>query len=185
MKLYPIVLLFILSACHEGGSVVYHYWWMGKSYRYVKAYNYPDGEKLLMEKELYKDGVLVRETIYNVRWPNGEYRPISEDGFDMFQNGAYVMHNNSIRKPDNLIYQYYDSNYVEVLEVYEGGERVPFLYGHENGYTTWQYLRNPPGIYTWNNGREIYVREFTEEEWGSHKRMNEYLNTKVLEDTMR
>ncbi len=185
MRLYALFLLIILSGCHEGGSTVYRYRWNGSGYRYIKEFNYPNGKKLLMEKSLYKDGDLVRETIYNIRWPNGEYHPIDEHGFEMYRNGEYVMHNDSIRKPDNLIYQYYDSNYVEVLEVYKDGERIPFPYGHEDGYTTWQYLRNPPGIYTWKDGHEIYVRPFTDEEWGSHKRMNDYLNYKGMEDTVR
>lgn len=178
MKLYFLFLLLILTACREGGSRVYHYVWVGGHYRYVKVFNYPEGEKMLMEKVVYRNGTLIKQEVYNIRWPNGEYHLVDKNGFDLYQQGEYVMHNDSIRKPDNLIYQYYDSNYVEVLEVYEGGERIPFLYGHEDGYTTSQYLRNPPGIYTWKGGVEIYVRPFTEEEWGSHKRMNEYLNSK-------
>lgn len=161
----------------------------GKFCRKVITYNYPDGVKTKMDELIYSKGWLVKETIFTQRWPNGEYHLISKDGFVLFDDGTSAFNVDSIPKPDNLIYEYFDQNYVPVIEVYKDGVRVPFLLGYEDGHQTMEYMRDPPGVYNWKDGVQYFERPFTEEEWQSHLRLNEYLNSdeyrKTLPDSLR
>lgn len=185
MRVFFFLCLFITVSCAHIGPKVFKYHWKGSKYRRVTTYNYTDGKKTVMSKLIYQDDWLVKETVFTVRWPNGEYHLISEKGFVVFENGGSVFRNDSIRKPDNLIYQHYDTNFVEILEVYKDGKRIPFPYGYEDGYTTMQFLRTPPGVYSWKDGKEYFVRPFTPEEWESHERTNRYLNAQQIRDTTR
>lgn len=62
------------------------------------------------------------------------------------------------------------------IEVYKDGIKIPYESGRPDGYQSMQYLREKPGVYNWKDGKEYFEREFTQEEWDSHNKMNEYLN---------
>lgn len=171
---------FSVISCATIGPKITYFKKDGVKYEKRVTYNYPEGVKTKMEELVYRvnDGQLIKETIFTEYWPNGAYHLISEEGFVLFDNGMYAFNVDSIAKPDNLIYEYYSKDFVPVIEVYKNGVREPFLFGYTDGHQTMEYLREPPGVYNWKNGVQYFERPFTEAEWESHRKMNEYLNSK-------
>lgn len=121
---------------------------------------------------------LVKSIVYYNQWPNGEWKLVSKKGFPVYQNGNYCFYTDSLAIPDNIIYSYYDAHYLEQIEVYKDGKRIPYTAGYADGHQTMQYLREKPGVYNWKDGKEYFEREFTEEEWESYRKANEQLNKK-------
>ena len=176
------IILFFLGSCSADGPRVVYIFKYGKVCKKITTFNYPDGVKTKMDELIYSKDWLVKKTIYTQRWPNGEYHLIDKKGFVLFENGQNVFDIDSVPKPDNLIYEYFDKDFNPVIEVYKDGVRVPFLLGYEDGHQTMEYMRDPPGVYNWKDGFQYFERPFTEEEWQSHLRMNEYLNSKEFRE---
>lgn len=180
-----VIILFFLVSCSVDGPRVIYIFKYGKVCKKMTTFNYPDGVKTKMDQFIYStDGELLKNTIFTQRWPNGEYHLIDKKGFVLFENGQNVFDTDSIPKPDNLIYEYFDTDFNPVIEVYKNGIREPFIYGYEDGHQTMEYMRNPPGVYNWKDGVQYFERPFTEAEWQSHLRMNEYLNSDEFKKTL-
>ncbi|MFZ5552151.1 MAG: hypothetical protein ACOZCO_03475 [Bacteroidota bacterium] len=174
----------LISACHpKAGPVIRSYKKDGVQWEVMKIYGYPSGKRKLSKVNVYKDGWLWESDIYYELWPNNEWKLVSKNGFTVIKEGKYLLNNDSIVVPDNIIYRSFDKNHREKLEVYQNGKRIPYTLGYYDGYESSQFLIDKPGVYRWENGVEYFVREFTPEEWEQHRRMNEYLNNNHVPDT--
>lgn len=178
--------LSILAACgYRAGPKNFHYRKGGDKYCRSKIYGYPDGKKKLAEVNIYKNDELLESTIYYELWPNDEgWKLVSKKGFKTVENGKFLLNDTSFKAPDNIIYKYFNNKHKEVIEVYKDGKRIPFNGGHYDGFESMQFLVDTPGIYKWKNGKEYFLRPFTEEEWGGHVKMNEQLNQNTLSDSV-
>lgn len=180
--LYSIVIMaLMITACSSAGPRVTFGFYKGKWCRKVVTFNYPEGIKTKMDKYIYHKGALEKEIRYTERWPNGEYHFISKKGFVVFDENGYIFNNQqNTNIPDNIIYNYFDSLHIKQYKVYMNGIAIPYTLGEEDGKQSMQFLRNPPGVYSWKDGKEFFLREFTPEEWESHRRMNEQLNQTIV-----
>ncbi len=175
-----------MAACgYRAGPRNFYYFKGGDKYCRSKIYGYPDGKKKLAEVNIYKNDELLESTIYYELWPNEEgWKLVSKKGFKTVENGRFLLNDTSFKAPDNIIYKYFNNKHKEVIEVYKDGKRIPFVGGHYDGFESMQYLVDTPGVYKWKNGKEYFLRPFTEEEWGSHVRMNAQLNKNTLNDSV-
>ena len=191
-----ILLLTILTfGCSPKiGPRIHYFKKAGQQWYTSKIYGYPDGKRKLAQLDTYrKQNNSPESTMYDLQesvlfyelWPNYEWKFVSKKGFTIYQNGAYYFNKDSVTVPDNVIYKYFDKDFVEQIEVYKDGKRIKYTEGHPDGYQTMQFLRDKPGVYNWKDGKEYFEREFTEQEWESHKKMNEMLNRKTLTDTTK
>lgn len=186
-KLILILLLGILTfACSPKiGPRIHYFKKDGQQWYVSKIYGYPDGKRTLAQIDTYKKRNYSEEsTMYDLQesvlfyelWPNYEWKFVSKTGFTKFKDGIYFLNIDSVSVPDNIIYKSYDKYFVEHIEVYKEGKRIPYAAGYPDGHKTMQFLRDKPGVYNWKDGEEYFEREFTEQEWDSHWEMNEMLN---------
>ncbi len=190
---YLLVVLFLVGACNKkAGPKIRYYkkdgvWWYTS-----KIYGYPDGKKKLAQVDKYKkQNTSERSSMYDLQesilyyelWPNYEWKFVSKKGFPVLKDGVSYWQNDSLKVPDNVIYEYFDKEYVQHIDVYKDGKRVPYELGRPDGHRTMQYMREKPGVYNWKDGKEYFEREFTQEEWDSHNKMNEYLNKNRIIDS--
>lgn len=176
----------MFAACSKkAGPKIRYYKKNGELWYTSKIYGYPDGKKKLAQVDKYKKQnksersrmyELQESVLYYELWPNYEWKFVSKKGFPILKDGVSYWQNDSIKVPDNVIYEYFDKEYVQHIEVYKDGKRIPFEFGRPDGHRTMQYMREKPGVYNWKDGKEYFEREFTQEEWDSHNKMNEYLN---------
>ncbi len=179
-----ITLFITLSSCkHHAGPVNRYYTKNGDKYRLSKIYGYPDGKRKLAQVDLWKNNWLVESKIYYELWPVGGWKFVSKNGFVTVKNGVHLLNNDSLNVPDNVLYHYYDKNYVEHIDVYKDRKRIEYTLGYPDGHQTMQALREKPGVYNWKDGKEYFEREFTEQEWEKIKQTNEILKQKTLIDT--
>ncbi len=187
------IVLFIGCSRKIGPSIRY-YKKDGELWYASKIYGYPNGKRKLAQKDTYrKRNKSAESTLYDLEesilfyelWPNYEWKFVSKIGFTTYKNGVYFFNNDSVKVPDNVIYTYFDKDYVTQIEVYKDGKRIKYTQGHPDGYQTMQFLRDKPGVYNWKDGKEYFEREFTEQEWESHRKMNEMLNHKAFSDTTK
>lgn len=187
---YKLTIIFLLgiltSGCSPNAGPKIHYFEKdGVQWRTLKIYGYPDGKRKLAQVCTYRENWLQESIVYYELWPVGGWKFVSKDGFVTVKDGKYLLHNDSIIVPDNIIYTYFDKNFKEVIEVYKDGKRIPFTLGHYDGYESMQFLVDTPGVYKWKDGKEFFLRPFTEQEWESHRKVNEMLNNKLTTDTTK
>lgn len=181
-----LLAILFLSACgYKAGPKNFYYRKGGDRYCRSKIYGYPDGKKKLAEVNIYKNNSLYESTIYYELWPNNEgWKFVSKEGFKTVDKGKFQLNDTSVKAPDNIIYTYFDKNYKEVIEVYKDGKRIPFTGGHYDGYESMQFLVDTPGVYKWKDGKEYFLRPFTEQEWKSHLNVNASLNKQMQKDSL-
>lgn len=178
--------ILLLSSCgYKAGPKNFYYRKGGDRYCRSKIYGYPDGKKKLAEVNIYKNNSLYERTIYYELWPNNDgWKFVSEKGFKTVDKGVFLLNDTSIKAPDNIIYKYFNKDHKEVIEVYKDGKRIPFTGGHYDGYESMQFLIDTPGVYKWKNGKEYFLRPFTEQEWKSHLNVNAALNKQMQKDSL-
>lgn len=128
-----IVLLFAIltfGCSHKAGPRIHYFKKDGVQWRTSKIYGYPDGKRKLAQIDTYRENWLQESKVYYELWPVGGWKFVSKDGFIIVKDGKYLLNNDSIIVPDNIIYTYYDKNFKEVTEVYKDGKRIPFPLGH-------------------------------------------------------
>lgn len=186
-KMNVILLLsFLIFSCSPKAGPRNHYFKKnGVQWYTSKIYGYPNDKRKLAKVNIYRENRLQESKVYYELWPVGGWRFVSKDGFIIVKDGKYLLNNDSINVPDNIIYTYYDKNFKEVIEVYQDGKRIPFTLGHYDGYESMQFLVDGPGVYKWKNGKEFFLRPFTIEEWESHRKTNEILNRKSTIDSTK
>lgn len=143
-----------------------------------RIHEYENGKKILMQIDKYRNSSLAESKIFYQRWPNGELKLISKKGFYLLKDDVYFTSLDPALIPDGIIVHYFDTNYAPHDNVYKNGKQVPYTLGYPDGYSSWQFRKDKPGVYTWKNGVEYFEREFTEKEWGSHRRLEQELNEK-------
>ena len=173
------------------GPKIHYFIKDGQIWYTSKIYGYPDGKRKLVQIDTYKKQNKSRESamydlqksvLFYERWPNYEWKFVSKTGFTKYENGTNYFNKDSIVVPDNVIYVYYDKDFIEHIEFYKDGKRIPYTQGYPDGHQTMQFLRDRPGVYNWKDGKEYFEREFTEQEWESHQKLNERLNNKSTTD---
>ncbi|HPH81414.1 MAG TPA: hypothetical protein PL185_02520 [Flavobacteriales bacterium] len=191
---------FVLIAClvcgcsYSAGPKNHYYKKNGQIWNTSKIYGYPNGKRTLAQIDTYKKQNNSKESstydlqesvLFYELWPNYEWKFVSKKGFTTYKSGKYLLNNDSLVVPDNVIYKYFDKDFIEHIEVYKDRKRIPYTAGYPDGHRSMQYLREQPGVYNWKDGKEYFERPFTEAEWGSHEKMNEYLNRKSASDTIK
>lgn len=178
--LSTILLTFFLSACtfnKKTGPSIHYFKKDGVQWRTSKIYGYPNvnGKRKLAQVDTYKEDWLQESKVYYELWPNYEWKFVSKDGFTTVKNGEYLLNNDSLIVPDNIIYIYFDKNYKEQIEVYKDGKKIPYTLGRPDGYESTQFLVDTPGVYRWKDGKEFLLRKLTPEELENQKKVNEQL----------
>lgn len=190
-----LIIVILIFGCSPKIGPKIHYFQKDEQQWYTsKIYGYPNGKRTLVQIDTYKkQNNSPESTMYDLQksilfyelWPNHEWKFVSKTGFTIYKNGTYCLNKDSITVPDNVIYKYYDKDFVEQIEVYKDGKRIKYTQGYPDGHQTMQFSRDKPGIYNWKDGKEYFEREFTEQELQSHKKMNERLNCKLTTDTTK
>jgi hypothetical protein len=171
--------LFVLFGCSKkAGPTIHYYKKDGVQWYTSKIYTQINGKKKLAQIDDYKNGHLQERKVYHELWPNGEWKFVSEDGFYVFQKGKNLLLDDSLVVPDNIIYIYIDKSNEEHIEVYKDGKRIPYTFGYPDGHTVHKLTGENPGVYSWKDGKEYFVRAFTDEELENHKKINDALNKK-------
>lgn len=195
-KPFLLLLLIILQfACSPKiGPKIHYFKKSGQHFYTSKIYGYLNGKRTLVQIDTYKKQnnssdddryELYESVLFYELWPNDEWKFVSKTGFAKLKNGVYYLDNDSVKVPDNVVYRYYDKNYVEQIEVYKDGKRIKYTQGYPDGHRTMQFLRDKPGVYNWKDGKEYFERPFTPEEWESHRKINENLNKKSATDSTK
>jgi hypothetical protein len=185
--MYRVFILLILvtacSSCHHAGPKTRPWYYDGAWCTKYKIYGYPDKQKKLAQVDLYRGNTLYKSTVYYVLWPNYQWKFVSKKGYVVVDKGQLLLNDPQVLPvPDNIIYKYFDNKFKEKIDVYQNGIRVPYTLGYPDGYSSFQYLVDTPGVYTWKNGVEYFERPFTDEEWKGHERMNKALNDTLRKD---
>lgn len=178
LLLSTTLFFFILSSCtfnRKAGPSIHYFKKEGVQWSTSKIYAYPDGKRKLAQVDIRKEGWLQESKIYYELWPNNEWKFVSKEGFTTVKNGEYLLNNDSLIAPDNIIYIYYDKNHKEQIEVYKNGKRIPYTLGRPDGYESTQFLVDTPGVYRWKGGKEYLIRKLTSEELERQKKVNEQL----------
>ncbi|MBL7889617.1 MAG: hypothetical protein JNL24_08695 [Bacteroidia bacterium] len=183
--LYSLLVIILSSCSPVAGPKNFSYRKGGNKYCRSKIYGYPDGKKKLAEVNLYRNDTLFESTIYYELWPNNDgWKFVSKKGFKTVDKGKFLLIDTSFKAPDNIIYTYINKQHKEVIEVYKDGKRIPFTGGHYDGYESMQFLVDTPGVYKWKNGKEYFLRPFTEQEWKSTLYTNAALNKQMQKDSL-
>lgn len=183
--LITVLILSTFGCSPKAGPTIHYFQKDGAEWRTSKIYGFPNGKRKLAQVDTYKDNWLMESKIYYELWPNNEWKFVSKVGFTVVRNGEYLLNNDTVPAPDNIIYTFYDSKYKEQIEVYKDGKRIPYTLGYYDGYESMQFLVDKPGVYRWKDGKEYFYRSLTEQEWKDHEKMNEMLNRKSTIDTTK
>ncbi|MDX1651905.1 MAG: hypothetical protein R3277_05400 [Brumimicrobium sp.] len=185
---YRLILIFLVALCfiscsRKIGPRIKHYKKDGVDWYTSKIYGYPEGKRKLAKVNTYKGDWLYESVIYYELWPVGGWKLVSEEGFTVVKEGKYLLNDDdTLDVPDNIIYTYYDENHNEVIEVYKGGERIPYTLGKPDGFTTMKFTVDTPGVYKWRDGKEYYDRPFTSEETERFKTREEKWHDQAMQD---
>ncbi len=188
IKSFIIVIfaIIIIFGCNRKAGPINRYFKKdGLVWQTSKIYGYPNGKRKIAQIDTYQNGWLNESKVYYEIWPNLEWKFVSKNGFVTWKNGEYLLVNDSIVAPDNLIYKYFDKNIEEQVEVYKDGKRIKYTLGYHDGYEVKKYVVYKPGIYKWKDGKEYFEREFTEEEWERYRELSKVLNKKRINDTLK
>ncbi|MCK4661752.1 MAG: hypothetical protein KAT68_02715 [Bacteroidales bacterium] len=164
IKIINFIFLFvIISSCsHRIGPKIRYYEKDGEQWSESKIYYYPEGKKKLVQVDQYKGNQLYESKVFYEIWPNGDCKFISKEGFNKYINGKSNLFNDSIAIPDNIIVETSDSNNNIETYYYMNGERVPYTLGKRDGIVETIYAGDNPGVYRWENGKKIFVRELNQ-----------------------
>jgi len=166
---FTFFILFIIGCNNTAGPKFTFYEKDGELWREAKIYNYPKGKKTLIKINQYKEGNNGRSTLqeslvfYEV-WPNGEYKFISKDGYLKYKDGKSQVHLSAENVPDNIILETYDENGESIIYYFKDGKKEIYTLGKRDGTTITKYSGEKPGLYRWENGEEVFIRELSESE---------------------
>ncbi len=156
------LLIFILGCSPRIGPKTRYYEKDGEQWRESNIYYYPNGKKTLVQIDQYKGNSLYESLVFYEIWPNGDCKFVSKEGFYKYRDGKYQLIGDSIKVPDNIIVESIDSNHNMVTFYYKDGEKVPYTLGKRDGIVETIYGGDNPGVYKWENGEKVLVRELSQ-----------------------